>query len=90
MSEDLIERGPLATRLTDAYDHIQDRDDEWHHGMREGLRFAISRLSSAPRVEKPEIVRCCVCTSWDGNSGKCIFGRIDGNPYAYCSYGVER
>lgn len=87
---DPIDRGPLMVRLTDAFDYSKGRDDAYYHGMREGLRFAISRLASAPKVEQPEIVRCFNCTSWDGFSGDCRFGRINGNPYAYCSFGERR
>ena len=85
---DLIDRGYLAAKLTKAYDSTMFQNDDITLGMREGFRRAISHLASAPRVETPEIVRCCTCMNW--RDGNCEFGRINCNPYAYCSYGVRR
>ena len=59
---DLIDRKAVIDAITNAADKF-DWPDDYHHGMKEGIRIGTLICSLMPS-KQPEIIRCQDCGHW--------------------------
>ena len=60
---DLIDRQSVIDAITNAADKF-DWPDEYHHGIKEGIRIGTLICSLMPS-KQPEIIYCRECKYWD-------------------------